>query len=87
MVEHRTLEREVRGLNLPPPCFVLDQDTLLPKVPVIPRKRWILPDMTEKLYTGTLSLNTNKQTNKTGWSVGISAVPQQTVEDQSDQGL
>ena len=34
-----------------------------PKVLVIPRKRWLHPDMTEKLLTGTLNLNTNKQTN------------------------
>ena len=27
-----------------------------------PRKRWLGPGMTEKLLTGTLSLNTNKQT-------------------------
>ena len=26
---------------------------------VIPRKRWLCPDMTEKLLTGTLSINTN----------------------------
>ena len=32
------------------------------KALVIPRKRWLRPDMTEKLLTGTLSLNTNKQT-------------------------
>ena len=31
-----------------------------PKVLVIPRKRWFRPDMTEKLLTGMLSLNTNK---------------------------
>ena len=32
-----------------------------PKVLVnLPRKRWLRPDMTEKLLTGTLSLNTNK---------------------------
>ena len=31
-----------------------------PKVLVIPRKRWLRPDMTEKLLNGTLSLNTNK---------------------------
>ena len=30
----------------------------------IPKKRWLRPDMTEKLLTGTLCLNTNKQTNK-----------------------
>ena len=34
-----------------------------PKVLVIPRKQWLHPDMTEKLLTGTLSLNTNEQTN------------------------
>ena len=33
-----------------------------PKVLVIPRKQWLHPDMTETLLTGTLSLNTNKQT-------------------------
>ena len=31
---------------------------------VKPRKRWLCPDMTEKLLTGTLSLNTYKQTNQ-----------------------
>ena len=30
------------------------------KVLVIPRKRWLRPDMTEKLFTKTLSLNPNK---------------------------
>ena len=30
------------------------------KVLVIPRKRWLRPDMAEKLLTGTLSINTNK---------------------------
>ena len=33
-----------------------------PTVLVKPRKRWLHPNMTEKLLTGTLSLNTNKQT-------------------------
>ena len=32
----------------------------LPKVLVIPRKRWLRPDTTEKLFTGTLSLNKTK---------------------------
>ena len=32
----------------------------LPTVLVKPRKRWLRPDMTEKLLTGTLSLNTNE---------------------------
>ena len=49
-------------LNLPPPCCVLEQDTLLPEsTGKLPRKRWLRPDMTEKLLTVTLSLNTNKQ--------------------------
>ena len=41
----------------------LSKDTFPPrKVLVIPRKWWLRPDMTEKLLTGTLSINTNKQT-------------------------
>ena len=36
----------------------LSKDTFTPpKALVIHRKRWIRPDMTEKLFTGTLSLN------------------------------
>ena len=34
---------------------------LLPNVVVIPRKRWLRPDMTEKLFTGTLSKNETKR--------------------------
>ena len=34
--------------------------TKLPTVLVKPRKCWLRPDMTEKMLTGTLSLNTNK---------------------------
>ena len=30
------------------------------KILVIPKKRWLRPDMTEKLFTGTLSLNKTK---------------------------
>ena len=43
-------------------CFcVFEQDTFTSeKVPVIPRKRWLRPDMTEKLLTGTLNLNKTK---------------------------
>ena len=33
----------------------------LPTALVKPRKRWLRPDMTEKLLTGTLSFNTSKQ--------------------------
>ena len=32
-----------------------------PKVLVIPRKRWLRPNMTEKLFTGTLSINPNQK--------------------------
>ena len=39
----------------------LSKDTFTPRK-VIPRKRWLHSDMTEKLLTGTLSINTNKQT-------------------------
>ena len=45
-------------------CCVLEQGTLTPpKVLVIPRKRWLRPNMTEKLFTGTLRINqsTNQQ--------------------------
>ena len=36
--------------------------TYLPpkKVLVIPRKRWLIPNMTEKLFTGTLSIKPNQ---------------------------
>ena len=39
--------------------------------PKISRKRWLRPDMIEKLLTGTLSVNTNKHTNRTrgDWEV------------------
>ena len=46
-----------------PFCLVvfLSKDTFIPqKVLVIPRKRWLHPDMTEKLFTGMLSLNKTK---------------------------
>ena len=40
------------------PCCVLEQGTFTPqKVLVIPRKRWLRPNMTEKLFTGTLTIN------------------------------
>ena len=35
------------------------------KVLVIPRKRWLSPDMTKQLFTGTLSLHKTK----TKWTV------------------
>ena len=48
------------------PCCVLEQGTFTPpKVLVIPRKRWLRPNMTEKLFTGTLRINqpTNQPNN------------------------
>ena len=56
-VKRRTPEPEVGVQNLTPPFCVLEQD---PKVLVIPRKRWLRPDITKKVLTGTLNLNTNK---------------------------
>ena len=40
------------------PCSVFEQDifTPLPQVLVITKKRWLRPNMTEKLLTGTLSI-------------------------------
>ena len=60
------LRSERSGVRyLPPPCFVLKQRHIYsPKVLLIPRKRWLRPYMTEKVLTGTLSINKNKQTNK-----------------------
>ena len=46
-----------------------------PKVMVIPRKRWLRPDVTEKLLTGTLNLNTIKQTHKEILTEGYSQDP------------
>ena len=60
----RTLDPDVRGSSpTRSPCFVLEQDIFTPtpkKVLVIPRKRWLHPNMTEKLFTGTLSIKPNQ---------------------------
>ena len=56
----RTPDPEVGGSSPTrvKPCCVLEQGTLAPqKVLVIPRKRWLLPNMTEKLFTETLRIN------------------------------
>ena len=43
-------------------CCVLEQGTFTPqKVLVIPRKRWLRPNMTEKLFTGTLRIKSTNQ--------------------------
>ena len=40
--------------SLGSPCCILEQDTFTSQTAlVIPRKRWLRPDMTEKLLTGT----------------------------------
>ena len=40
------------------PFYVLEQGTFTPqKVLAISRKRWFCPNMTEKLFTGTLRIN------------------------------
>ena len=45
-------------LDLPLLCCVLEQDTFTTrKVLLIPRKWWLPPYMTEKLFTGTLNHN------------------------------
>ena len=61
MVEHRTtlkyVHREILGSSpLVAACCVLEQGTFTPKSTwLIPRKRWLRPDMTKKLLTGTLN--------------------------------
>ena len=62
----RASDFEWRGPGFDPHkrhCVVsLSKMHYLPTVLVKPRKSWLCPDMTEKLFTGTLSLNTNIQT-------------------------
>ena len=63
MVERWTPEREVARFETYLRRVVSLSKTLYSsKVKVIPRKWWLRFDMTEKLLTGTLNLNTNKQT-------------------------
>ena len=53
MVERRTPERQVGGFETYLLRVVSLSKTLYsPKVLVIPRKRWLCPDMTEKLLLG-----------------------------------
>ena len=59
----RASDSESRGPGFEPHkrhrVVSLSKAHLLPTVLVKPRKRWLRPDMTEKLLTGTLNLNTN----------------------------
>ena len=58
VVEPWTPEREVGGSIPTTAVLCLSEDTFTPrKVLVIARKKWLRPDMTEKLFTGTLSHN------------------------------
>ena len=59
MVERRTPEREVGGLK-PTSAKSMSKTLYSPKVLVILSKRWLPPDMTEKMLTVTLNHNTNK---------------------------
>ena len=65
MVERWTSEREIGGsISIRALCCVLEQDIYyLPKVLVIPTKRYLRPDMTDKLFTVTLS-KTKKKRNE-----------------------
>ena len=61
----RVLDSESKGPGFNPHrrhCVVsLSKTHQLPTVLVKPRKRWLGPEMTEKLLTGTLSLNTKNK--------------------------
>ena len=62
MVEPRTPEREVGGSILTQGVVLCPWATHIYflKVLVIPRKRWHRSDMTEQLFTGTLSKKRNE---------------------------
>ena len=64
----RASDSELRGPGFDPyrqnHVVSLSKTHELPTVLVKPRKRWLRPDMTEKLLTWTLSLNTKKQNSK-----------------------
>ena len=56
----RTPDPEVGGSSPTrvKPCCVLEQGTFTPqKLLVIPRKRWLRPNMNETLFSGTLRIN------------------------------
>ena len=56
MIERRTPEREVGGSILTQVAVFVSLSKIhftSQKVLVIPRKRWLRPDMTEKSLTGT----------------------------------
>ena len=53
--------------NLPPPCCVLEQDKFTPQK-VIPRKRWLHTDMTEKCFSLLFGKCVNWSIDKTIYS-------------------
>ena len=60
------------------PCCVHEQGFFTPqKVLVIPRKRWLRPNMTEKLFTRTLRINqpTNQQPDMSYNNIWCPSVP------------
>ena len=71
LVERQTPEREVGGFETFLHRVVSLSKTLYcQKVLVISRKWWLRPEMTEKLLTGKLSLNT-KKTKKQNWCLVV----------------
>ena len=65
MVERRTPEQGLGFETYLRRVVSLSKTLYSPKVLVIPRKQWLCPDMTEKLLTGMLRLNSNKQKKTT----------------------
>ena len=75
----RTPDPEVGGSSPTQvkPCCVHEQGTFTPqKVLVIPRKRWLRPNMTEKLFTGMLRINhpTNQPCNVSDFIIYVSVL-------------
>ena len=59
-------------------CCVLEEGTFTPqKELVIPRKRWLRPNMTGKLFTGTLRIN---QPTNTSFIRNWISLPQECAE-------
>ena len=70
----RASDSESRGPGFDPHrhhrVVSLSKTHLLPTILVKPRKRWLCPDITEKLLTGTLSQNTHKKKHLTFMNFG-----------------
>ena len=63
MAERWNPEQEVGVQNPPPQCSSLSKTLYSPKVLIIPRKRWVRPDMTAKIVDWDVKPQ-HKQTNK-----------------------